>query len=210
MKIIIVNGNPDESNVSFENYLEEYQKKLYNTGFYVKVFTLRDMNLKFCAGCFKCWHTNPGICNINDDIKYIHREVANADLVVWASPLIKGFFSALMKKVQERMIPLLHPYVELVEGEIHHKKRYAHYPNHGVIVSKEDHTDNEDLLIAQKIQERYALNFRSKLDFFLSTELSVSEATEQTIASQPADMANNSEFENLSELALALYTSSLN
>jgi multimeric flavodoxin WrbA len=210
MKITVVNGNPDDQNPVFDNYLAEYQKKLSNIGHCVRLITLRDMKLGFCRGCFKCWHTTPGICSINDDIKHIHRDVINADLVIWASPLIKGFVSSLLKKVQERMIPLLHPYVEIVSGEIHHRKRYGHLPDYGVIVEKEGDTDSEELLILQMIQERFALNFRAKLNFFLTTEIPVSDAIHETISNIPAGNVFTGEPELASLPALSLYTSSLN
>jgi multimeric flavodoxin WrbA len=168
------------------------------------------MKLGHCSGCFKCWHTTPGICSIDDDIKFIHKDVINADLVIWASPLIKGFFSGLLKSVQERMIPLLHPYVEIVKGEIHHRKRYERYPAYGAIVEKESDTDEEELLIIQKIQERYALNFRSKLDFFLTTDIPVTEAVCKTIGIAAPGIIYTLESEHAAGPALALYTSSLN
>ncbi len=210
MKIIIINGNPEEQNPAFDNYLAEYQKGLSKTGHIVRIITLRDMNLGFCRGCFKCWHTTPGICTINDDIKIIHREVIQADLVVWASPLIRGYFSSLLKKVQERMIPLLHPYVEIVSGEIHHRKRYLFYPVYGVIVEKEIDTDNEDLLIAQKIQERYALNFRTELGFFLTTETTAPDAIRETFSNVPQRNMVTGISDQDATPALALYISSLN
>ncbi|MBN2762549.1 MAG: flavodoxin family protein [Bacteroidales bacterium] len=210
MKIIIINGNPDDHNQSFDQYLADYQKELRSSGHNAEIVTLRDMNFAFCCGCFKCWDTTPGICSIDDDIKHIHRAVINADLVVWASPLIKGYFSSLLKKVQERMIPLLHPYIEIVSGEIHHRKRYQNYPDYGVFIQKENDTDSEDLRIAQMIMERYALNFRSELRFFLATDVPVPEAVRETISNTASCNDYAEKPEQAAVPALAFYTSSLN
>jgi multimeric flavodoxin WrbA len=210
MQIIIVNGNPDGQNRTFEDYLTDYQKKLSSAGHSVSIITLSEMKLGFCRGCFNCWHTTPGICSIDDDIKHIHKAVINADLVIWSGPLIKGFFSSLLKSVQERMIPLLHPYVELVNGEIHHRRRYDSYPDFGVIVNEESDTSHAELLIMKKIQERYALNFRSQLNFFLSTETPVDEAIRETLKRVRADAPYTMETEHEADHALALYVSSLN
>lgn len=210
MQIIIANGNPDGENQAFDAYLAEYQLALNAAGNKVRNLTLREMKLGFCRGCFKCWHTTPGICTINDDIKHIHKAIINADLIIWASPLIKGYFSSMLKRVQERMIPLLHPYVEIVSGEIHHRKRYSHYPVHGVVVEKESDTVIEELQILQRIQERYALNFRSKLDFFLTTETPVSEAVDETICRYRSRTIVPVRFDPVDLHALKLYTSSLN
>jgi len=210
MQVIIVNGNPDSEKREFENYLADYQNRLLAAGHSVRIFTLREMNLGFCRGCFHCWHTTPGICSMKDDIIPIHKAVINADLVIWASPLYKGYVSSLLKKVQERMIPLLHPYVEVVNGEIHHRKRYGNNPGHGVIVEKESDSTSEELMIVRQILERYALNFRSKLNVFLTTELSAPEAVHLTIRNNRAGAVNISDFEPEDGHALALYTSSLN
>ena len=210
MQITIVNGNPNGQNKVFDEYLAEYQNKLCAAGHIVKTFLIREMELGFCGGCFNCWHTTPGICRLEDDINQIHRAVINANLVVWASPLIKGYFSSLLKKVQERMIPLLLPYVEIVYGEIHHCKRYGHYPAYGVIVEKESDTEVEELQIIHKIQERYALNFRSKLNFFMSTEKPVSEAVDETIRGIRSEVVLRMDLKSVDRSALDLYTSSLN
>ena len=210
MRIIIINGNPDDRHPAFDEYLGEYEQKLSHNGHSVKVITLREMNLGFCRGCFRCWHTTPGICIINDDIRIIHRDVIQSDLVVWASPLIRGYFSSLLKRVQERMIPLLHPYVEVVSGEIHHQKRYLHYPDYGVIVDRERDTDDEDLQILKMIQERYALNFRSNLNFCLTTETPVTEAIRETIDHPRTIRLHTGMVENDALPALALYNSSMN
>jgi len=41
-----------------------------------------------------------------------------------------GFLSSLMKNTMDRNIPLVHPHLEEVDGEVHHKKRYDKYPGH--------------------------------------------------------------------------------
>jgi hypothetical protein len=210
MQVILINGNPDSEKSAFDRYLEDFKNKLSAAGHSTRILTLREMNLGFCRGCFQCWHTTPGICSIKDDIVPIHKAVIHAELVIWASPLGKSYVSSLLKKVQERMIPLLHPYVEIVNGEIHHRGRYGNYPWHGVIVEKESDSTREELVIVQQIQDRYALNFRSKLIFFLTTDMSVSEAVHKTILSIRAETVNTMDPERTGGHALAFYTSSLN
>ena len=117
------------------------------------------MNLHYCTGCWSCWWKTPGRCAINDDAEKIIRSVINSDFVIFASPLIAGFTSSALKKITDRLIVLLHPYIELINGESHHRKRYNKYPDFGLILEKETDTDNEDLDIVNDIYERFALNF---------------------------------------------------
>jgi multimeric flavodoxin WrbA len=100
----------------------------------------------------------------------IRAEMIHSDWVIYLSPLIMGYTSGLMKMVQDKTIPLLHPYIELVNNECHHEKRYEHYPKIGLIYAKEQNTDEEDLQILKDLYKRFALNFKSELKLFASID----------------------------------------
>ena len=138
MRILFLNGNPVDDDKNFEGYLKELNKSLVSAQHQVKSLILRDMEIKYCTGCWSCWWgPTPGECVFKDDSHAVCREYINSDLVIFASPLIMGFTSALLKKVQDKLIPLLHPYIEFDQGECHHKKRYDCYPGLGLIIGKE-------------------------------------------------------------------------
>ena len=120
------------------------------------------MNLQYCIGCWSCWWKTPGLCTHKDNADEIFRSVLNSDFFIFASPIIAGFTSAELKKITDRLIILLHPYIQLINGEFHHRKRYEKYPKFGVIVEKEPETDNEDLQIITDIYDRLAINFHSQ------------------------------------------------
>jgi hypothetical protein len=63
------------------------------------------------------------------------------------------------------MISLLHPYIEFVEKECHHHKRYDKYPLLGLILDKNHKDLHQDITITIDIFKRFSLNFRSKLQF---------------------------------------------
>jgi multimeric flavodoxin WrbA len=96
----------------------------------------------------------------------------NADLVVFASPVKMGFVSSLLKKSMDKMIPLVHPYIEIVNGENHHQKRYEKYPELAVLLETDKNTDDEDIEIITNIFKRLALNFKSDLKFVKLLETS--------------------------------------
>lgn len=100
-----------------------------------------------------------------DEGEVIFRAVINSDFIIFASPLIAGFTSAMLKKVQDRLIVLLHPYLEIIHDESHHRKRYDKYPEFGVIIDKEENTNEEDIKIVKEIYDRLAINFHSKQRF---------------------------------------------
>jgi len=175
--ISILNGTPSNGNVSINSYLANFKNALSPYNINVEIFNLRDLNIIPCAGCWGCWVKNPGECAFKDDTKIIRKKVINSDWLIFASPLIMGFTSAVLKKTQDKLIPLLLPYVKLVNDECHHYKRYNSYPNIGLIYETESDTDEEDIRIITDIYKRFALNFKSELKFIKS----IDESFEPTI-----------------------------
>lgn len=165
MKITILNGNPDSGNQAFDSYLMDLTKELKANNHAVFVLTLRGMDVKYCTGCFDCWIKSPGECKVADDSHDICRQYINSDLVIFTSPIIMGFTSALLKKANDKLVPLILYQMELVDDELHHKKRYESYPRIGLILEKEEDTDDEDIKIISDIYTRDAINLKTSLGF---------------------------------------------
>ncbi len=165
MTITILNGEPEGRDGQFTSKVQNFVSKL-SSKHRVNQFNLATMNLHYCTGCWSCWWQTPGECAINDDADQVFRSVINSDFIIFASPLIAGFTSSVLKKIQDRLIVLLHPYLEIINGESHHRKRYDKYPAFGVIVDSEHDTDEEDIKIVKDIYDRLAINFHSKQLFF--------------------------------------------
>ncbi len=162
MKIIILNGNPDASNEQFDQYLHNLSEALADKHT-ITMFTLREMDIKYCTGCWSCWLKTPGECAVTDDSRDTCRACINSDLALFASPVIMGFTSAMKKKATDKYIPLLHPYVTIVQGECHHVARYDKYPLLGLLLEKDQDTDEDDVKIITDIYQRIALNFKTTL-----------------------------------------------
>jgi multimeric flavodoxin WrbA len=165
MKITILNGNPDGKNNHFDQFLEKLFVSLEKENHTVWKLELRNMDINYCTGCWGCWVKTPGKCVIHDDSDIVCDKAIYSDLVIFASPLIMGFISAVLKKTMDRLIPLLHPYIEFVEKECHHRKRYDKYPVLGLILDKNHKNLHQDITITTDIFKRFSLNFRSKLQF---------------------------------------------
>ncbi len=180
MRCLILNGNPDKSNRAFDQKLENLVEILNKENHKSGIILLREKNIIHCTGCWSCWVKTPGECIFEDDSKEIREKYIQSDLVVFASPLILGFVSSGMKLLMDKCIPLLHPYIEIVEKEAHHRKRYPKYPLIG-LVYEDPENDPEDVEITRDIFQRFALNFRSELAFCLSIESDLSEVMNETI-----------------------------
>jgi len=168
MNIVILNGNPAPSN--FDAYLNALQSGLESRGHQVTQLDLRTLGLKYCTGCFDCWGKTPGVCAADKASQEMGRAVINSDFTLWAGPLKMGFPSALLKMAFDKHLPLIHPYMVVDQGEAHHLKRYENYPRVGLLVEKEPDTTAEDLSIIKNIFARTALNFKSKLEFLITSE----------------------------------------
>jgi multimeric flavodoxin WrbA len=164
MTITILNGNPSPNNGSFSHKINHLASDLSERN-QVNLFNLAKMNLHYCTGCWSCWWKTPGECAIKDDGEQIFRAVINSDFIIFASPLVSGFTSSTLKKITDRLIVLLHPYLQIINGESHHRKRYEKYPEFGVIIDRENDTDDDDVQIVKDIYDRLAINFHSRQRF---------------------------------------------
>jgi multimeric flavodoxin WrbA len=171
MKITILNGAPEPA--PFDSYLAQLKATLESKGHTVTQLDLRDLTLRYCIGCWGCWVKTPGQCISQDASIEIDKAVIRSDFTLWAAPLKMGFPSALLKMALDKHLPLIHPYMEVAHNEAHHQKRYKRYPRVGMLVEKETDTDEADLRILTNIFARTALNFKTRLEFFETTQLSV-------------------------------------
>jgi multimeric flavodoxin WrbA len=165
MRIAVLNGNPRANGGGFDDYVGRLADTLRSNSHEVDVLPLRDMDIKPCAGCLECWTKSPGLCKIDDDSHDVCRSYINSDLVLFASPIMMGFTSALLKRATDKLVPLLPYHIELVEGEMHHAARYDRYPRMALLLETEVDTDDEDMAIISDIYARDALNLKSSLAF---------------------------------------------
>lgn len=179
MKILFLNGSGSGS--AMNSYIRSVTDSLSAKGHEAKELLLRDMKYSPCRGCFNCWVKTPGLCVFRDDGDILCREFLTSDIVVLSSPVIMGYPSALAKNALDRIIPLIHPYLEDVGGEVHHMKRYRKYPALSLLLEKSGDTDNEDLEIINDIFMRAALNLQSSLKFMKLTDSPVEEAVNAII-----------------------------
>ena len=164
MAITIINGNQDSQNTGFDTYIDELIH-LLNTTHQIHSFHLQSMDIQYCIGCLKCWLKTPGKCVIQDDMEEIYSKYISSDVVLFASPIDMGFTTSLLKTSHDRLIPLIHPYAEIVDGELRHLSRYPNYPKLGLLLEDEEKTDEEDIRIIIAIYQQMALDFKSQLAY---------------------------------------------
>jgi multimeric flavodoxin WrbA len=185
MKTLILNGALEPDGSGLDQWVVRYQERLAERDDRVETIALKDLGLKTCTGCWSCWWATPGSCVLKDGMQALYPRILEAQRIVWAVPLVLGVQNALVKKAQDRMVPLVHPYIEVVDGECHHRKRYKNYPAHVLIVEGGEAGGSEspeDLALVRSLFERFALNFRSKLVYFSTTAKKPEEAADETLS----------------------------
>jgi multimeric flavodoxin WrbA len=101
---------------------------LQSRGWAVAPWTLRDDRSAYCLGCFECWTKTPGLCRIDDVGREIAQSVIRSDLAIYLTPVTFGGYSSELKKAVDRIICLISPFFQRIDGEVHHRARYAGYP----------------------------------------------------------------------------------
>jgi len=159
MKATILNGS-----LSGQTNLDSLQNsliiELHKKGWETEAITLNKMNIKPCIGCFRCWHSTPGICSgiKGDDAEEITKKTINSQLLVFLTPLTYGGYSSEIKKIYGRFLGLLQPGTQIIEGEVHHLKRYDTYPSFIAIAMTNELVEKE-IKIFKTLVDRNSKNF---------------------------------------------------
>jgi len=69
-----------------------------------------------------------------------------------------GGYSSELKLIIERFLGLLQPGTTIVEGEVHHLKRYERYPS-VLALATTNVLDREEEQLFKKLGDRHSLNF---------------------------------------------------
>jgi multimeric flavodoxin WrbA len=133
---------------------------LRGNGAEVQTFTLRNIELAHCIGCFGCWVETPGTCVEADAGRDIARAVIRCDTIVLFTPVTCGGYSSELKRMVDRFIQLTLPYFSTYGGETHHRPRYTRFPRL-VVVGVQRHSNHEEARIFQVLAGRNAINFHA-------------------------------------------------
>jgi multimeric flavodoxin WrbA len=136
---------------------EDEMKKLFPNIRGCTLFSSRPA-VRPCVGCFACWLKTPGCCVINDKGNEFAPLISKHNGFTAISRLTFGGFSPEIKAVLDRSIGHILPFFRIVNGEMHHMKRYENAINLHYIFYGPDNT-GYDKETARKITAANALNF---------------------------------------------------
>ena len=108
-KVLVLNGSPRGLKSNTQAILTPFLEGVREAGAETDLLVVRDLDIKFCLGCFSCWSSTPGRCCQEDDMTRVLELWRQADYVVYATPLYHFGMTALLKRLVERTLPLLEP-----------------------------------------------------------------------------------------------------
>jgi len=160
MKAILLDGSP-ANDLTGERLHIILQAELQSRGWETESYLLRENNIGNCAGDFFCWVRSPGVCNVDDDNRLIAAAIATCDLLVYLTPVTFGGYSSMLKRMVDHQIQNISPLFAQVNGEVHHQKRYNHYPDF-LAVGWLETLDPQAEVVFRHLVGRNRLNFYAK------------------------------------------------
>jgi hypothetical protein len=124
-------------------------------------YDVRKDDLHYCIGCFSCWVKTPGICVFADLGQTICRSCCQSDLALYVSPLRYGCYSPTIRRVLDRQLPSVLPFIHTVHHELHHTPRYERYPQLVMLGYGQDITAAEADTF-KSLTDANALNFQTE------------------------------------------------
>ena len=110
-----------------------------------------------CIGCFGCWIKTPASCVIRDKYGDMGEHISKCQELIIISKCFYGGFSPFVKKVMDRSISYIHPYFQIRNGEMHHKRRYDNNLDLNVWFYGENITEQEKQT-AEKLVKANSIN----------------------------------------------------
>jgi multimeric flavodoxin WrbA len=123
MKIIAINSSPNMGKGNTALVLDPFLEGTRQAGAEVELFYTKKLTINPCQGEYNCWYKSPGKCFQQDDMEMLLPRVAQADVLVLATPVYVDGVSGPMKNLLDRLLPLLHPSFELRDGHCRHPRR---------------------------------------------------------------------------------------
>jgi multimeric flavodoxin WrbA len=160
MKILFINGSPTKKKGMTDIAIDLLIQGAREAGAETEKIYLADKKINYCTGCFSCWLKTPGTCIYKDDMPEILGKIKNADILLLGTPLYVDGMTAQTKTFVDRIIPLVEPEFEMVDGHYRHAKRLDNVPDIALLsVCGFYELDNFDGLVDHV--KRICKNFRS-------------------------------------------------
>ena len=155
MQICFLNGSPRVSGNTAE-LAKPFLEELESAKAEVTSYTLAQMNVASCKGCYHCQNVagEYGCCQ-QDDMQQIAAAIQKCDLIVLATPIYTWFCTTELKAVLDRFYGLA-KYYGSAEGNFVEGKRVAILATHGYDAS---YAADPFVIGIQRMCEHYRMRY---------------------------------------------------
>ena len=129
-------------------------------GYEARHFRMRELKIKPCIGCSRCYTTKPGECGAKDDTHSFIPEIPQQDLVVMVTPLMFGGFTSTLKRAIDRCNPMATAFVVREPDATHFVGRYDSMPKL-IFVGLNEQEDSQGPNIFRILSERASRSLQS-------------------------------------------------
>ena len=136
-KVLVLNGSPKGIESNTDILTEAFLNGIKKTDRLVEFqkYYLTTMQINNCTGCYTCWNKTPGKCVFHDDMERILSAYIEADVIVYATPLYHFGMTALLKKMIERTLPIVKPFIVKIGDHYRHPSRYEEKARKHILIS---------------------------------------------------------------------------
>lgn len=135
MKVVAISSSPKMGKGNTALVLDPLLEGMRETGAEVELFYTKKLKINPCQGEFNCWLKTPGECFQKDDMQMLLPKLAEADVLVFATPVYVDGVTGPMKNLLDRTLPLAQPFFELRDGHCRHPGRDGNKGSKLVLVS---------------------------------------------------------------------------
>lgn len=86
MRILVLNGSP-RKNGNTARMVGAFEKGAKENGHVVSVAQVGAKKIQGCKACEHCKEKEPGVCVLKDDMQEIYKQIMEADMIIFASPI---------------------------------------------------------------------------------------------------------------------------
>lgn len=151
MKILIFNASPRKERGTTDILLNTFIEGASESDAEITKHYVVDLNINGCLGCFTCWWKTPGKCVHRDDMDWILPEIADADVLVFGTPIYGSNVTHYLWRLIERTFTFSMPEMHIgEEGETRHPSRQRKIPK-GVLVATCGFPDSTPFRLAKAL-----------------------------------------------------------
>lgn len=133
MNILVINGSPKGGRSNTYRLTSAFLEGIGEKS--VKEYSVSQLDIKPCLGCFSCWNKTPGKCCISDDMQKIISDMLWADTILWSFPLYYFSVPGPLKNLMDRQLPMVLPFMTADSASGGHPSRYDMSGKRHVVIS---------------------------------------------------------------------------